>query len=191
MLAREIMTRPVIRVEPVTSVRAAITLLTEHCVSSLPVVDTDGRVVGIFTESDALRADDGAQLVRSLMTRPVEVVALDTDVAEIARRMLGDRLRSIPVVDDGVLAGIVSRRDILRPLVRQDDAILAQLSALLTDYSGHRDLWEIEVASGLVTITGKFSDEAEQRVVSALGRTVPGVLGVELRPLATRSHQAD
>src|SRR6266498_1938614 len=56
MRARDIMTRPVVRVGPGTPVREAIVLLTEHCVAALPVVDPDDRVLGIFTEADALRS---------------------------------------------------------------------------------------------------------------------------------------
>lgn len=185
MKAREIMTRPVVRVGPATPVREAIVLLTEHCVAALPVVGEDDAVLGVFTEADALRSGiTGAApdvLVATAMTTPAVTVGLGTDVAEIARRMLGDRLRSIPVVDDdGVLVGIVSRRDMLTPLVRQDDSVASHLNALLTDYSGHRDRWAVSVTGGMVTIRGAFTDEAERRVVTALAKTVYGVVGVEL-----------
>jgi CBS domain-containing protein len=186
MKARDIMTRPVVRIGPGTPVREAIVLLTEHCVAALPVVGEEDAVLGVFTEADALRSGVAGEgpapdvLVGSVMTTPAETVALDTDVTEIARRMLGDRLRSIPVVDDGVLVGIVSRRDMLSPLVRQDDSIASHLNALLTDYSGHRDRWTISVTGGMVTIRGVFTDEAERRVVVALAKTVYGVVGVEL-----------
>jgi len=183
--ARDIMTRPVVRVGPATPVREAIVLLTEHCVAALPVVGEDDAVLGVFTEADALRSGlTGAEpdvLVATKMTTPAETVRLDTDIAEIARRMLGDRRRSIPVVDDeGVLVGIVSRRDLLSPLVRQDDSTASHLNALLTDYCGHRDRWAVSVTGGMVTIRGTFTDEAERRVVTALAKTVYGVVGVEL-----------
>ena len=186
MKARDIMTRPVVRVGPGTPVREAIVLLTEHCVAALPVVGEDDAVLGVFTEADALRSGVAGKgpapdvLVCSVMTSPAETVGLDTDVTEIARRMLGDRRRSIPVVDDGVLVGIVSRRDMLSPLVRQDDSIASHLNALLADYAGHRDRWTISVTGGLVTVRGAFHDEAERRVVTALTKTVHGVVGVEL-----------
>ncbi|WP_439381068.1 CBS domain-containing protein [Amycolatopsis lexingtonensis] len=186
MKARDIMTRPVVRVGPATPVREAIVLLTEHCVAALPVVGADDAVLGVFTEADALRSGVAGRgpspevLVGTMMTAPAETVGLDTDVTEIARRMLGDRLRSVPVVDDGVLVGIVSRRDMLSPLVRQDDSIASHLNALLTDYSGHRERWTVSVTGGMVTVRGVFTDEAERRVVAALAKTVYGVIGVEL-----------
>ncbi len=181
------MTRPVVRVGPGTPVREAIVLLTEHCVAALPVVDPEDRVLGIFTEADALRSgitDGGPEpgvLVGSVMTAPVQSVELGTEVVEIARRMLGDRLRSIPVVDEGVLVGIVSRRDMLTPLVGHDDTIASHVNALLIDYSGHRDRWTVTVDGGIVTVRGAYTDEAERRVVNALAKTVHGVVGVELQ----------
>ncbi|MFI5615733.1 HPP family protein [Amycolatopsis sp. NPDC051903] len=191
MRAREIMSRPVVRAAPDTPVREAIALLTGHGIAALPVVDDDNQVVGLFTEADALSgvltgAPVGPDLrVDSVMTKLVEVVGLDTDVSDIAARMPVDRLRSVPVVDDGDLVGIVSRRDLLRPLVRHDDAITSQVRSLFSDYTGHRDLWSVSVAGGLVTVCGNFSDEDERRLVTALAKTVEGVTAVELvRPAA-------
>ncbi|MET7990933.1 CBS domain-containing protein [Amycolatopsis sp. NPDC005232] len=186
MRARDIMTRPVVVVGPATPVREAIVLLMEHGIAALPVVDEENRVVGSFTEADALSGVltgepvAPGRLVESVMTRLVVVVELDTDVSDIAARMLVDRLRSIPVVDAGGLAGIVSRRDLLRPLVGHDDAIAAQVRGLFKDYTGHRDLWSVSVTAGLVTVRGIFADEAERGLVAALAKTVEGVTAVEL-----------
>ncbi|MEV4603609.1 CBS domain-containing protein [Amycolatopsis sp. NPDC049253] len=186
MRARDIMTRPVVGVGPATPVREAIVLLMEHGIAALPVVDEDNRVVGSFTEADALSGVltgepvAPSRLVGSVMTEPVDVVELDTEVSDIAARMLVDRLRSIPVVDAGGLAGMVSRRDLLRVLVRHDDTIAARVRGLFKDYTGHRDLWSVSVTAGLVTVRGAFSDEAERRLVTALVKTVEGVTAVEL-----------
>ncbi|WP_216214831.1 CBS domain-containing protein [Amycolatopsis aidingensis] len=185
MDAQDIMSRPVTSISPDTSIQDAIALLLQHGFAALPVADDD-KVVGIFTEADAIRGAVVAgsprveQAVSTVMTTPVEVVSPDTDVERIARHMLTDRLRCLPVVSEGTLVGVISRRDLLRPLVRQDDAIAAQIRALLTDYSGHRDHWTAGVAGGVATIRGSFTDEAERRTLVALARTVPGVVRVEL-----------
>jgi CBS domain-containing protein len=186
MYAREIMSRPAVRVGPNTSVREATALLLQHGFAALPVVNSDEQVVGIFTETDALRggvsveSPDLDRPVGAVMTSPVEVVTLDTEIAQIARHMLSDRLRCVPVVQEGALVGVISRRDLLRPLVRHDDAIAAQLQGLLRDYSGQPERWSVEVVGGIATISGEFSDEAERRVVDALAKTVPGISGIEL-----------
>ncbi|WP_199433743.1 CBS domain-containing protein [Qaidamihabitans albus] len=186
MDARDIMTRPVVTVRPDTSIRDAIALLLRHGFAALPVVDDDEQVVGIFTETDALVSGattgppPASRTVASVMTAPVEVITADTDITRIGRQMLTDRLRCLPVVYDGVLIGVISRRDLLRPLVRHDDAIAAQLRAVLADYAGHQRQWSVDVVGGIATIRGEFADAAEQSTLHALARTVPGVIRTEL-----------
>lgn len=184
MHASDIMSRPVISVYGDTPVAEAVVLLTQHGFASLPVVNDDDQVVGIISESDALAsgwASDGrTAIVEALMTTPVEVAAPDTDVAELARRILAGRLRSIPIVQHGVLVGVVSRRDLLRPMVRRDDVIESAVQALLNDYAGHRDRWRVSVRAGVASISGEFVDEAERKVVGALAGTVPGVVSADL-----------
>jgi len=191
MRARDVMTRPVVSVDIQSTVREATTILTEHGFSAVPVVDEIGHVIGIFSESDALRADGTARghdaPVTAAMAAPVEVVAPQTEVAMIAERMLARRLRSMPVVEEALLVGIVSRRDLLRVLIRDDDVINANLRKLLDDYAGSRRHWSVEVTGGDVIISGDFADEAEQAVVAALARTVAGVSAVVLNPVAPLS----
>lgn len=184
MHAFEIMTRPVVSVHRKTPIRRAVALLYGHDFSALPVVDDEQRVIGVFTEADALASelDTGtAELtVDAMMTTPAEVATPDTEVAELARRMLANRLRCIPIVAGGLLFGVVSRHDLLRPLVRRDEAIASAVSNLLADYSGHPDRWRVDVHSGVVSVNGRFSDDAERGMVAALVRTVPGVVETEL-----------
>jgi CBS domain-containing protein len=184
MRARDVMSRPVVSVDTATTVREAITILTEHGFAAVPVIDDMGHVVGIFSESDALRADTTAtgreQPVTAAMVTPVEVVAPTADVATIAERMLIRRLRCVPVVAEGILIGVVSRRDLLRILVRDDDVIKGNLRRVLDDYAGSRRRWAVTVTHGVVTVSGNFADPAEKAVVAALARTVGGVSTVEI-----------
>ncbi|HKS46915.1 MAG TPA: CBS domain-containing protein [Amycolatopsis sp.] len=175
------MSKPVVRVGVSTPVREAVAALIEHGFAALPVVDAENRVVGIFTEADALQCGAGLDgEVGARMTSPVEVVSMSTDVEHIARHMLTDRLRCVPVVEDGVLVGVVSRRDLLRPLIHSDDTTATRLRSLLADYSGRRDRWTVRVSDGVATITGEFDDEAERRVIGLLAKGVPGVVRAEL-----------
>lgn len=193
MRARDVMSRPVVSVDLQTTVREAVTVLTEHGFGAVPVVDEQGHVVGIFSESDAVRAtmstvDDIGRRddpVSTTMTTPVEVVSPGTDIATVAERMLSGRLRCLPVVEQGLLIGVVARRDLLRTLVRDDDVICANVRALLDDYAGSRRHWNIEVTGGKVVISGEFADQAERAVVAALALTAPGVTGVDL----SRDHR--
>lgn len=181
MRARDIMSRPVTSVDTAATVREAITALTENGFATVPVVDGAGRVVGIFSESDGLQADPrGTDLVTAAMSSPVEVTGPSAEMAVVAERMLAGHLRAMPVVEEGLLIGIVARRDLLRTMVRDDDVITGKVRCLLDDYAGSRRHWAVEISTGAVTIRGDFTDEAEKSVVAALARTVTGVTDVHL-----------
>lgn len=118
----EIMTRPVPTVRPNTRIADAVDLLAQQGLSALPVVDDRQRIVGIFSEADALAralADGDANgTVDSVMTTAVQVAPPDADVAEVAQRMLVDRLRCLPIVAGDMVFGVVTRRDVVLRLVR-------------------------------------------------------------------------
>jgi len=181
MRARDVMSRPVVSVDTGATVLEAVTVLTEHGFAAVPVVDDGDRVVGIFSESDGMRAEHRrAAPVTEAMTHVVEVTAPDADVAGIAERMLANHLRSMPVVEEGLLVGIVARRDLLRTMIRTDDVIVANVRGLLDRYAGTRRHWEVAVADGHVTVSGEFADTAERSLVGALVRTVGGIKDVTL-----------
>jgi predicted transcriptional regulator len=172
-------------------VREAAVLLVEDWFAAVPVVDEKDQLVGIITETDVLRnhtriavGGDGSApvTVGEVMTTPVTAMSPSVDAAVVAERMLQMRLHCIPIVDAGILIGVVSRRDLLRTLVRDDDFITTKVRRNLEDYAGLHRRWTVEVHDGIVTISGEFSDEAEQRIMAALSRTVPGVIRVILRP---------
>ena len=128
MKAADIMTSPVITLRPSTPVRAAAALLVSHGFTAAPVVDEHRRVLGIATEADLIRgrvlpegwtfAEDDEPLVATVMTPVPLVVRPEDDVADVVSLMLDGDIRSVPIVDDGVLVGIVSRRDVLRCVAR-------------------------------------------------------------------------
>ncbi|GAB1516710.1 CBS domain-containing protein [Actinophytocola sp. KF-1] len=181
MRARDIMSRPVVSVDTGATVLEAVTALTEHGFAAVPVVDDGDRVVGIFSESDGLRAEHRRDApVTEVMTPLVEVTTPDADVARIAERMLAKHLRSVPVVEEGLLVGMVARRDLLRTMVRTDDVITANVRGLLDRYAGSRRRWAVRVDDGHVTVSGEFADTAERSLVGALVRTVGGVTVVTL-----------
>jgi CBS domain-containing protein len=176
------MSRPVVSVDTGATVLDAVTALTEHGFAAVPVVDDGDHVVGIFSEFDGLRAEHRRTApVTEAMTAPVEVTTPDAEVSVIAERMLTQHLRSVPVVEEGLLVGIVARRDLLRTMVCTDDVIVANVRGLLDKYAGSRRHWEIQVADGDVTVSGDFADTAERSLVGALVRTVGGVKGVVLK----------
>lgn len=105
-----------------TSAADAVALLAQRRIGALPVLDGD-RVVGMFSERDliyCLGADgaDGADAlgrpVRELMTAPAVTVAPDHKVLDALSLMTKRRIRHLPVVDDGQLAGLVSIGDLVK-----------------------------------------------------------------------------
>jgi CBS domain-containing protein len=194
MKASEIMTRDVVTVHTATSVRQAATLLTERGITSLPVLDDDERVVGIVSEVDLIRdrmphdprshlrpetheQPDPARLVRDVMSDVVVCLGENADVADVAALMIDNNVRAVPIVNGAELVGIVSRRDLLRSLLVDDDAIRAEVTGRLADYAGQSGRWKVDVNDGIVAIRGRFDGPTEE-ILTVLARTVPGVVRV-------------
>ncbi|MFI5272264.1 MAG: CBS domain-containing protein [Ktedonobacterales bacterium] len=112
MRARDIMTHEVIAIGPEASVQDAARLLSDYSISGVPVLDVDGRMVGIVTEADIIGKE--GDIVAAIMTQRVVTAQEDTDVDEIARVLTSNRFKRLPVVRGGRVVGVVSRADIVR-----------------------------------------------------------------------------
>jgi CBS domain-containing protein len=205
MRARDIMTSPVYTVEQSTPVEKAAEFMTGNAVTALPVVDSAGNLVGMVSESDLLwhrvPADPTAHARRLPDTGPAnrpdrvgEVMSPypvttrpDADVAEVAEQMLDHDVRSMPVLDDRAVVGIISRRDILRTMVRSDDVLTREVQHRLDEFAERPDRWTATVEHGVARIAGDFDNESEQAIVAVLARTVPGVAAVDVGPVRARN----
>lgn len=123
LTVRECMSKSLVTFREDTTIRQAMDKMLEYKISGAPVVDSNQNVLGMFSESDALRAilkmvyheDDGVQLVKEFMRSPVDTVHEDTGLVDVASIFIRDGRRRLPVVNDnGLLVGQVSRRDILQ-----------------------------------------------------------------------------
>ncbi|MCM8763103.1 MAG: CBS domain-containing protein [Candidatus Omnitrophica bacterium] len=146
MKVKEIMIKEVISISPQTNAQEALDLLEKMQISGLPVIDKDGKLVGMFTEKDILRhilpgyvekvgtfvyEEDTKAIKRKfnqlstlqvgeLMRREVVTTSEDTSLYEVARLMLTQKARRIPVLDKtGKVLGIIARCDILRALRKE------------------------------------------------------------------------
>ncbi len=147
--AKDIMTREVVTVRKGTSVDEVLRIMACSGISGLPVVDVDGNLEGIITESDILlkgqlapSAEDNykipigfystdpegmgeayrkaqAQVVEEAMTRRVLTFAEDSLVVDIARAMVENAINRVPVVDGRKVVGIISRKDVVRALAKE------------------------------------------------------------------------
>jgi CBS domain-containing protein len=114
MLARDIMTTDVIAVSPLTPVANLATILNKNHISGAPVLDENGKVIGIVSEADLI-ARKGKQ-VKSIMSTRVIEARETTTVEEIASLMIMHKVKRLPVMRGEKMAGIVSRADIVRAI---------------------------------------------------------------------------
>ena len=121
MLARDLMTmREVFSASDTDDVMTAARMLTDRNVASLPVVDADGRLLGIVTDRDLCCRilGEGRSYetpVCDVMSSPVRTVQLDSSLEEIEATMRDSRVRHLPVLDeDNRLHGIISLSDLAR-----------------------------------------------------------------------------
>jgi len=112
MDVNDVMTRNVITIKENQSREQAARLLARHRISGLPVVNNDGNIVGVVTEYDVI-AKEG-QSVGDIMTRGVISVTPDTELDTASHILVHERIRRLPVLDQGRLVGIVSRSDVVR-----------------------------------------------------------------------------
>ena len=105
------MTSPVITVAAGASAQHVADVLTEHGISAAPVVDEQGRLLGLVSEFDLLSKPGG--VARELMTTALITVSVATPVEDVRHLLVERRIRRVPVVGEGRLVGIVSRRDVI------------------------------------------------------------------------------
>ena len=124
MKARDVMSRPAIFVRTRVPVDVAAALLVAHGFTAAPVLDDDDRLVGLVTETDLVggppEPDDGLPeelpqpTVGEVMTEAVVTARPDDELVDVVAAMLDASARSVPVVDDGRLVGVLTGRDVLR-----------------------------------------------------------------------------
>jgi len=114
MIAKEIMTRDIITVEPTMPIKKLAMTLIKNQISGAPVVGKNGKIVGIVSEMDIV-AKKGKD-VKAIMSKKVISVAEDTPVEEIAQLMTKHKIKRLPVMNGGKVVGIVSRADIVNAI---------------------------------------------------------------------------
>lgn len=109
---RDVMTTRLITVKENQTRQQAARLLSQHRISGLPVVNDDDVLVGVVTEYDVISKK--GRTVSDIMTRGVISVGEDTDLEEVRRILVHERIKRLLVLDQGKLIGIVSRADLVK-----------------------------------------------------------------------------
>ncbi len=118
----EFMDAVVPTLSPETQIMKAVDFLLRHRVTGAPVVDSDGKLMGIITETDLLKlVTEGIQgqppteaTVAEYMTTDVVTVRPTVDIYYVAGIFLNNKFRRLPVVNDGKIVGAITRYDLLR-----------------------------------------------------------------------------
>jgi CBS-domain-containing membrane protein len=197
MRARDIMTSPVVTVRADIPVKEAAALLAAREFTALPVVDGDDRLIGIVTEADLVRdriPRDPRHLVHvdvppeqlpsrptvgEVMSTPVTTMGPGADVVDLCTALLEAGRRSMPIVDGSRLVGIVTRRDLVRVVGREDTAIARDVRRRLAIYGGP-NRWRVDVHDGVVTLDDDYHDATDRHVATVLAEAVPGVVRADV-----------
>jgi CBS domain-containing protein len=202
---RDIMTTQVVAVKRGASFKEMAARLRQDRVSAFPVVDDDGKVIGVVSEADMLAKEvlNGDHLgtltamlhrreqekadgltAGDLMTHPAVTVTPRDSVEQAARLMYTLQVKRLPVVDPGgKLVGIISRTDVLAVFDRPDEEIRQEITdnVILNDFLEDPGKFSVTVQAGVVTLEGSpetlsFGHDLVRKI-----RHVQGVVAVQDR----------
>lgn len=224
MKARDIMTAHVISVGPDATVDAVANTLVSNGISAVPVIDIGCHLVGIVSEGDLLRRSELDTQVRrpwwlafltsdatlaaefsksravkanDIMTREVLTVTPETPVADIARLLEKHGIKRVPVVENGVVVGVVSRANLVQALAsarhrdfdvdRSDQAVRERILEAIANTPWRNRPFNIIVQDGAVELWGCVYSQDERQALRVAAEAAPGVTSVKdnLRVLPT------
>lgn len=194
----------VIAVAPETPLKEVASLLVEHRISGVPVVDESRRVVGVVSEADIVLQEHAtmprsrllewllggavfdsdklaARTAGEAMSSPPITIGAEKEVFQAARLLTGQMVKRLPVVDaDDALVGILTRSDLVRAFARPDDELAREIedvmrhTLLIVD-----DDVQIGVNEGEVHLAGELARRSDAELLSRFASRVPGVVGVK------------
>ncbi|MDX3097885.1 CBS domain-containing protein [Streptomyces sp. ME01-24h] len=199
-IVADVMTEAVVAVGRDASFKEIVTTMERWKVSALPVLEGEGRVVGVVSEADLLPTQEyrdggpahhertrrlpdpgkaGATTADELMSTPAVCVHADATLAQAARVMAKRRVKRLPVIDgEGMLRGIVSRGDLLKVFLRPDEEIAQEVSREIVAYlfPGEPPPVRARVEEGVVHFSGTPGDPSLAPVAYRFARAVEGVV---------------
>lgn len=117
------MARKLVRLTETTEINHAVAVLLKENVSGAPVVDSAGRITGVLSMKDCLKAalhatyhQEWGGTVADFMSKPAETLDIGTDLIAAAERFVESSYRRFPVLENGRLVGQISRSDVLQAL---------------------------------------------------------------------------
>ncbi|MCX5336674.1 CBS domain-containing protein [Streptomyces sp. NBC_00140] len=205
-IVSDVMTRDVATVGGDAAFKDIVRIMQDRKVSALPVVDGGRRVLGIVSEADLLPKEEfrdsdpdrhtqlrrlsdlakaGSVTAGELMTSPALTIRPGETLAQAARTMARARVKRLPVVDEsGRLEGVVSRADLLKVFLRDDEDIAEEVRREVVAYlfPAPESAVRVEVREGVVKLGGRVRDTSLVPVAARLARAVEGVVDIEFEP---------
>ncbi|MFD5879614.1 CBS domain-containing protein [Streptomyces yangpuensis] len=196
----DVMTHTAIAIGREASYKEIVELLHEWKVSAVPVLEGEGRVVGVVSEADLLPKEEfrreeprlpeqldeaskaGGVLAEDLMSAPAITIHPDATTAEAARIMAHQHVKRLPVVNRlGMLEDVVSRSDLLKVFLRPDEELAEEIrQAVLTDLAPAMASLDFSVQDGVVTLRDPVPERAPVPLLARAIRAVEGVVDVRL-----------
>jgi len=196
----EVMTTAVARVRPETPVTQVARLLRERGVTAVPVVDEEDHVLGVVSAMD-LAMDDGqsysgpallgcmarhparasgAKTAAERMSSPAVSVTPDVSLRTATRLLQMHGIHHLPVVADGKLVGMVTRRDLLAAFLRGDEQVRRQIvHAMEMTFHLTSDQVAVTVHNGVVRLDGQVERRSVAGELGRLTAAVDGVIAVD------------
>jgi len=203
---KDVMSALPVSVSKTASFREIVAKLRECRVSAFPVLDADGKVIGVVSEADLLvkeavadepnvawgllagivhhaaRAKAGGVTAADLMTSPAVTVGPGETVERAARLMYDRKIKRLPVVDPaGRPIGIISRTDVLAVFDRTDAEIREEIMSQVITGRSEPSWYSVVVKDGIVTLEGTPETISIGHDVLARVRHVEGVVAVQDR----------
>ena len=203
---KDVMSALPVSVSKTASFREIVAKLRECRVSAFPVLDADGKVIGVVSEADLLvkeavadepnvawgllagivhhaaRAKAGGVTAADLMTSPAVTVGPGETVERAARLMYDRKIKRLPVVDPaGRPIGIISRTDVLAVFDRTDAEIREEIMSQVITGRSEPSWYSVIVRDGVVTLEGTPETAAIGHALVRRARHVQGVVAVRDR----------
>ncbi|MGW7409977.1 CBS domain-containing protein [Streptomyces sp. NPDC054833] len=202
-IVSDVMTRTVVALNRQATFKDIVKTMQRWKVSAMPVLEGESRVIGVVSEADLLPKEEfrdgdpgrytqlrrladlvkaGAVTAEELMTVPALTVPPYASLGQAARIMALHKVKRLPVVDDeGELQGIVSRSDLLKVFLRDDEDIAEEVRREIVAlvFPAPLEPIRVEVHDGAVKLTGRIPDTTLVPITTRLVRAVEGVVDVD------------
>ncbi|NIK59110.1 CBS domain-containing protein [Kribbella shirazensis] len=197
----DVMTRDVVTVTEDAPYKEIVSLLAANHISAVPVVNRYGGIGGIVSETDLIRKEEfqrtqtpwamrwWRRAARStaaglrageVMSHPAVTIEPTATIPEAAQLMAARGITRLVVIHDDVLAGIVTRSDLLKAFLQPDDRLLQRIRREVVVHALWDDPFSIDVSvqDGVVTLSGDVEQRSTADIAAKLTAEVDGVVGV-------------